>query len=60
MDFLGVVEWAFCWVFRKKRCWLWWFCGQLVERSVANVDSGRAAFGEEKIGTSGNFIYPQV
>jgi hypothetical protein len=46
MHFFGVVECGFCWGFCEKCAQIVVFCGQLVEQSVANVDSGCATFGE--------------
>ena len=48
MDFFGVVGWGFCWVFCENVVQIVVFCGQLVEQSVANVDSGCAIFGGRK------------
>ena len=47
MDFFGVVEWGFCWVFCENVVQIVVFCGQLVEQSVANVDSGCAILAVE-------------
>jgi hypothetical protein len=39
---------------------LWNFGGQFAVKSVANVVSGRALFGEQEIDKFGNFIFPQA
>jgi hypothetical protein len=36
---------------------MWWFCGQLVVKSVANVVSWQSFLGGEKIGTFSGFIF---
>ena len=48
MDFFGVVGRGFCWVFCENVVQIVVFCGQHVEQSVANVDSGCAIFGVRK------------
>jgi hypothetical protein len=46
---LKVVTAVFAGVFENSECWMWFFCGQVVVKCVANVVSGRSFFGVEKM-----------